>query len=202
MGGGTEPLGGSVALHAIAWHRASRQWTSKCKGGGERSGTCVLASLVKCCCLMMWRLHRGRLIMAFRDVSDKLYPEERVELQRWHCATPIKAYLQVTASGPAFNVLLCERQQSKEAFRSVSLAVNVCALVSARARACVSETVRQRERGKGMRWFIEGVDGCVFACGGHSTREKDKCEMTLQRKHNCIDLLSHPTRPYEIHRNR
>lgn len=41
MGGGTEPLGGSVALHAIAWHRASRQWTSKCKGGGERSGTCV-----------------------------------------------------------------------------------------------------------------------------------------------------------------
>lgn len=38
MGGGTEPLGGSVALHAISWHSASRQWTCK---GGERSGTCV-----------------------------------------------------------------------------------------------------------------------------------------------------------------
>lgn len=37
MGGGTEPLGGSVALHGTAWHYANLQWTYKCKGGEERS---------------------------------------------------------------------------------------------------------------------------------------------------------------------
>lgn len=41
MGGGTEPLGGSVALHGTAWHDASLQWTYKCKGGEERSETFV-----------------------------------------------------------------------------------------------------------------------------------------------------------------
>lgn len=35
--------------------------------------------------------------MAVRDVSDKISPKEKVELQRWHCVTPIKAHLQVTA---------------------------------------------------------------------------------------------------------
>ncbi len=60
--------------------------------------------------------------MAARDVSDKSHPEERVELQGRHCATPIDAYLWVSASGVAFNVFLCERQQSKEAFSLASFA--------------------------------------------------------------------------------
>lgn len=84
MGGGTEPLGGSVALHAITWHGASRQWTCKCKGGEESSGTCV-GVLSEILLPNDVEAAQGRLIMAVRDVSDKIYPEERererVELQ-------------------------------------------------------------------------------------------------------------------------
>ena len=80
MGGGTEPLGGSVVLHGTAWHAANLQWTYKCKGGEERSETFVgvLSEI-------LWpndaEAAQGRLIMAVRVVSDKIYPEERVELQ-------------------------------------------------------------------------------------------------------------------------
>lgn len=80
MGGGTEPLGGSVALHGTAWHYASLQWTCKCKGGEERSETCV-GVLSEILLPNDVEAAQGRLIMAVRDVSDKIYSEERVELQ-------------------------------------------------------------------------------------------------------------------------
>lgn len=79
-GGGTEPLGGSVALHGTAWHYASLQWTYKCKGGEERSETCV-GVLSEILVPNDVGAARGRLIMAVRDVSDKIYPEEGAELQ-------------------------------------------------------------------------------------------------------------------------
>lgn len=79
-GGGTEPLGGSVALHGTAWHNANLQWTYKCKGGEERSETCV-GVLSEILLPNDVEAAQGRLIMAVRDVSDKIYPEERVELQ-------------------------------------------------------------------------------------------------------------------------
>lgn len=79
-GGGTEPLGGSVALHGTAWHYANLQWTYKCKGGEERSETYV-GVLSEILLPNDVEAAQGRLIMAVRDVSDKIYPEERVELQ-------------------------------------------------------------------------------------------------------------------------
>lgn len=79
-GGGTEPLGGSVALHGTAWHYANLQWTYKCKGGEERSETCV-GVLSEILLPNDVEAAQGRLIMAVRDVSDKIYPEERVEFQ-------------------------------------------------------------------------------------------------------------------------
>lgn len=97
LGGGTEPLGGSVVLQAAAWHRARVRWTYKWKGGEERSETCV-GVLSEILLPNDVEAGQGRLITAVRDVSDKISPEERVELQRWHRVTPIKAYLQVTAS--------------------------------------------------------------------------------------------------------
>lgn len=51
----------------------------------------------------------GRWIMAVRDLSDKNYPERRAELPGWLCATPVDAYLWVTASGDGFNVFPWER---------------------------------------------------------------------------------------------
>lgn len=81
LGGGTEPLGGSVALHAGAWHGARVQWTYKCKGGEERSETCV-GVLSEILLPNDVEAARGRLMTAVRDVSDKISPEERVGLQR------------------------------------------------------------------------------------------------------------------------
>lgn len=80
LGGGTEPLGGSVVLHGTAWHEANLQWTYKCKGGEERSETCV-GVLSEILLPNDVEAAQGRLIMAVRDLSDKIYPEERVELQ-------------------------------------------------------------------------------------------------------------------------
>lgn len=80
VGGGTGPLGGSVVLHAAAWHGARVQWTYKCKGGEERSetGVGVLSEiLLPNDVEAAW----GRLIMAVRDMSDKISPEEGVNLQ-------------------------------------------------------------------------------------------------------------------------
>lgn len=79
MGGGTEPLGGSVALHGTVWHDANLQWTYKCKGGEDRSKTCV-GVLSEILLPNDVEAAQGRLIMAVRDVSDKIYPEDRVEL--------------------------------------------------------------------------------------------------------------------------
>lgn len=80
MGGGIEPLGGSVAPHGAAWHYASLQWTYKCKGGEERSETCV-GVLSEILLPNDVEAAQGRLITPVRDVSDKIYLEERVELQ-------------------------------------------------------------------------------------------------------------------------
>lgn len=77
--GGTEPLGGTVALHGTAWHYANLQWNAREDKTGMKP---MLEFLVKYSHLMMQRLNRGRLIMAVVDPSDKIYPEERVELQR------------------------------------------------------------------------------------------------------------------------
>lgn len=79
-GGGTDPVGGSVALYGTAWHGANLQWTFKCKGGEERSETCV-GVLSEILLPNDVEAAQGRLIMAVRDVSDKIFPEERVELQ-------------------------------------------------------------------------------------------------------------------------
>lgn len=81
MGGGTEPLGGSVALHAAAWHVARVQWTYKCEGGEKRSENCV-GVLSEILLPNDVEAAQGRLIMAVRDMSDKISPEEKVELQR------------------------------------------------------------------------------------------------------------------------
>ena len=81
LGGGTEPVGGTVALHAAAWHGARVQWTYKCKGGEERSETCV-GVLSEILLPNDVEAAQGRLITAVRDASDKIYLEERVELQR------------------------------------------------------------------------------------------------------------------------
>lgn len=80
MGGGTKPLGGSVALLGTAWQYANLQWTYKCKGGEERSETYV-GVLSEILSPNDAEAAQGRLIMAVRNVSDKIYPEERVELQ-------------------------------------------------------------------------------------------------------------------------
>lgn len=80
LDGGTEPLGGSVALHGRAWHYANLQWTYKCKGGEERSETYV-SVLSEILSPNDAEAAQERLIMAVRDVSDKIYPDERVELQ-------------------------------------------------------------------------------------------------------------------------
>lgn len=79
-GGGTKPLGGSVALHGTAWHYASLRWTYKCKGGEERSETYV-GVLSEILSPNDAEAAGERLIMAVRDVTDKIYPEKRVELQ-------------------------------------------------------------------------------------------------------------------------
>lgn len=80
LDGGTEPLGGSVALHGRAWHYANLQWTYKCKGGEERSETYVSVPS-EILSPNDAEAAQERLIMAVRDVSDKIYPDERVELQ-------------------------------------------------------------------------------------------------------------------------
>jgi len=54
-GGGTEPLGGSVALHGTAWLFASLQWNAREEKKGVKP---MLVFLVKYSCLMMQRQHR------------------------------------------------------------------------------------------------------------------------------------------------
>lgn len=72
--------------------------------------------------------------MAVRDVSDKISPKERVELQRWHCVTPIKAHLQVTGR-VAFNAPLWERWSSEESVGCFGVVYQM------RAGVCICELV-------------------------------------------------------------
>lgn len=66
-GGGTEPSGGNVELRGTVWQHAKLQWTSKCKGGGERSETYV-GVLSEILSPNDVEGAQGRLIMAVREM--------------------------------------------------------------------------------------------------------------------------------------